>query len=159
MITIFNSFRGLESGGWRIIRVNSANEGIRTKTFPTFHTVASRHVTSRQWVLCERRRRGVFVVDEFDSIRVRSLSQFAEKRCMLLLGTTEKRTRRGRIRWSVTSVALNKIFTFFPFPSTLYLYLLPRHQPLATNHLLGLERLARRVDGRRSIRFVILDYE
>lgn len=60
---------------------------IRFKTFLAFHTIASRF-SDRDNEYCA----SFFVVDEFDSIRVRSLSKLAKKkRYILLLGTTEKK--------------------------------------------------------------------
>lgn len=105
-----HSFQGLASVGVYILNKPMT---IHSKTFSTFHSI----VASRQWVLYERLCRWL------DSCQV-SFAQLAKKRYILLLCTTrgKKRTWCGRIRWSVTSVTLNKprIFFLHFYPFSLY---------------------------------------
>lgn len=78
-------FKGIGRIG-RLAFILNTPMTIHTKTFLAFHAVASR-LSHHDNEYCA----SVFVVDEFDSIRVRSLSQLAKKRYILLLGSTEKK--------------------------------------------------------------------
>lgn len=78
-------FKGIGRIG-RLAFILNTPMTIHTKTFLAFHAVASRF-SHHDNEYCA----SVFVVDEFDSIRVRSLSQLAKKRYILLLGSTEKK--------------------------------------------------------------------